>query len=987
MSLIEESWDVRHGIATFLQQLAFVDRRWVRIDSCANNTFLPQGSTEEVDCPLECFSDLLGVSRRKANDFLCAAKLLVPHRRFKQSLGPNKGVWDSLISEYQLDIELEPSTNAKYLGKRFFAIRIGLSTGTNSLFNAQLQGERFFVEHWKPKRLRATSEANAFIYATSFALTMYKAKLEKLAQLEEDGYDGSSDEDDDGSSDEDDDQFTTRGKHKSDPQTSPFTTPGKPKSDPQTTPPTEVKFNMNEATHAPIKWKSPNGTTQTAVRIPRSSKRSSFRKSVKVTGWLDHVMNNMYNESRVPPDVANGWLIESIVERCRPEFEAYCEQKGHMLPTTARMSPDKTAAMWTDGNVSYAVQRTLGQHCYDHFRRRMFAKETDVKGFGDTALMPNIGVYTDENKKHIFYWWKPPDDLLNHEINNLLNEDNVSKLVSVDFSTGGDHGKGRFRQIITLVLRFEDKSDTITRRYVIGEIDSGKDSTKILKETFLIDLNDRLKRLASGVFNVTRDGDDGKYGVEFSRTCFPLAEKTTVLKSVPSRIFLCGDAKFYMQVLGRENAAPHWCVWCNINVRQFDFTTYPEVEHWTLASMKAHRDRNLDGPARLGVYEEPLFSFCEPDNILPNALHEKINTGNDLVACLYRFTDSHIEMVTQEESDMRADAKVAELSLGNCRDEIKDYQFACRSLSISIADLIGDRNRASLSMEEQRRLGEDEEELETMEEELNHFRETILPYARKEHAEKKKAFETIWKARGVEDNQVHNHIDHEIFNKFKMRTQAYHGGDKYTGVDIGVLMDKSDEIMERVEIYLQEFQHPLKEASNLHISEFCGRMKRVLRLLDIMFSTLRKNNGEVTDDDLKEYEDASNKAVVLWSELGLSYTPSFHYVHKEAHRLLVIHRGFGEFLEDHLEQSHQTMEKIHKRLGNLGFGAKRAMAISRLAQMANDPVLLKNIATIKASRRRKFVTASKGVMKKASVKKIKTEKRSKNLDEEMSRNM
>ena len=344
-------------------------------------------------------------------------------------------------------------------------------------------------------------------------------------------------------------------------------------------------------------------------------------------------------------------------------------------------------------------------------------------------------------------------------------------------------------------------------------------------------------------------------------------------------------------------------------------------------------------------------------------------------------------MVTQEECDLRSDAKVAELSLSNCRDEIKDYQFACRSLSISIADLKGERHPASLSMEEQRRLGEDEEELETMEEELNHFRETILPYARKEHAEKKKAFEMIWKARGVEDNQVHNHIEHEIFNKFKMRTQSYHGSDKYTGVDIGVLMEKSDEIMERVETYLLEFQHPLKEASNVDISEFCGRMKRVLRLLDIMFSKLRKNNGEVTDDDLKEYEDASNKAVVLWNELGLNYTPSFHYVHKEAPRLLKIHRGFGEFLEDHLELSHQTMDRIHKQLGNLGFGAKRAMAISRLAQMANDPVLKKKIEPIKASRRPKFVTTSKGVMKKASVKKANTERRMKNLDEEMLRNM
>jgi hypothetical protein len=56
--------------------------------------------------------------------------------------------------------------------------------------------------------------------------------------------------------------------------------------------------------------------------------------------------------------------------------------------------------------------------------------------------------------------------------------------------------------------------------------------------------------------------------------------------------------------------------------------------------------------------------------------------------------------------------------------------------------------------------------------------------------------------------------------------------------------------------------------------------------------------------------------------------PSFHYLHKEALRLLTMHGGIGELLEDHLEQSHQKMEKIHQRLARLGFGMKRAMAIS-----------------------------------------------------------
>jgi hypothetical protein len=55
----------------------------------------------------------------------------------------------------------------------------------------------------------------------------------------------------------------------------------------------------------------------------------------------------------------------------------------------------------------------------------------------------------------IFYWWKPPNYILLYEINNMLNKDNVHRLASVDFSTGGDHGKGRFRHMLTVALRFK----------------------------------------------------------------------------------------------------------------------------------------------------------------------------------------------------------------------------------------------------------------------------------------------------------------------------------------------------------------------------------------------------------------------------------------------------------------------------------------------------------------------------------------------------
>jgi hypothetical protein len=123
--------------------------------------------------------------------------------------------------------------------------------------------------------------------------------------------------------------------------------------------------------------------------------------------------------------------------------------------------------------------------------------------------------------------------------------------------------------------------------------------------------------------------------------------------------------------------------------------------------------------------------------------------------------------------------------------------------------------------------------------------------------------------------------------------------------------------------------------------------------------------------------------MTLWNILDLNYTPSIHYIHKEAIRLLRLHGGFTDLTEDHIEQSHQNMDRIHQRLGRLGFGAKRAMAISRLAQMSQDPTLRQQVAQVRENRKRKRKgEPSKGPMNAAARKKAKAETRMKYLQAE-----
>jgi hypothetical protein len=188
MILSEESLSIRAALGVFLQEIAFVDRRWIRIDSCSNRTFHKpakpgggtNGETKEVDCPLESFSDLLGINAEKANEYLYAANLMELNNRHK-TLGPNIEGWEALKSEFVLEIETVKAGNIHYLGKRMHVMMIGSLCDDNPKpFSAKDQAKRFFDENaWKPKRLRATVQAKEFLSKTSLDLTIIMAKQQK----------------------------------------------------------------------------------------------------------------------------------------------------------------------------------------------------------------------------------------------------------------------------------------------------------------------------------------------------------------------------------------------------------------------------------------------------------------------------------------------------------------------------------------------------------------------------------------------------------------------------------------------------------------------------------------------------------------------------------------------------------------------------------------------------------------------------------------
>jgi hypothetical protein len=79
------------------------------------------------------------------------------------------------------------------------------------------------------------------------------------------------------------------------------------------------------------------------------------------------------------------------------------------------------------------------------FGRSLFESERKWwQYFGNNAFRPTVNKLVLEDKTVINFWYKLPDELLVHQINEIVTFSNLEGLKKVEIVTGGDHGGGRF---------------------------------------------------------------------------------------------------------------------------------------------------------------------------------------------------------------------------------------------------------------------------------------------------------------------------------------------------------------------------------------------------------------------------------------------------------------------------------------------------------------------------------------------------------------
>jgi len=124
------------------------------------------------------------------------------------------------------------------------------------------------------------------------------------------------------------------------------------------------------------------------------------------------------------------------------------------------MDATKVEAMLQEAKVNRSDSRALFRHLNQFFCASFFESEKKRREtFAGQEFAPVQDVYTLPDKTRIEYWYKMPHALLQHSACFILSREVLTDVSGVDITIGGDHGKGRFRVMLKLIVRYSsDKS-------------------------------------------------------------------------------------------------------------------------------------------------------------------------------------------------------------------------------------------------------------------------------------------------------------------------------------------------------------------------------------------------------------------------------------------------------------------------------------------------------------------------------------------------
>jgi len=200
------------------------------------------------------------------------------------------------------------------------------------------------------------------------------------------------------------------------------------------------------------------------------------------------------------------------------------------------MDAASVEAMLCEARLNTKNSRALFKHLRLFFGQSFFESELKWREyFSGQDFLPTIGEKVLEDKTTIPFWYKSLDQLIQHQLKNIVTAEQLVGLKRVDLTIGGDRGGGKFRMALKVLLRFSDKP-TISKVFQIASVSPSKDDLSVLRSTVIEPIGIAARLIVEGGHISVQTSNNDDLDLSFSpRT------GNNIICNVPNRVLVGGD--------------------------------------------------------------------------------------------------------------------------------------------------------------------------------------------------------------------------------------------------------------------------------------------------------------------------------------------------------------------------------------------------------------------------------------------------------------
>ena len=451
--------------------------------------------------------------------------------------------------------------------------------------------------------------------------------------------------------------------------------------------------------------------------------------------------------------------------------------------------------------------------------------------------------------------------------------ESIDSFESVYLVIGGDHGQGKFRSVMKVILRNRYGKNVNHFCIKVNHIDCEKDTYEVLKKSIAAPLNADIKFInESKHIQVLTDIITKEVSLFIGTEDQVDMSQYIIKKSIPVRILMCGDLAFFAAVLGKVNMSGKWCVWCQLGPTEWGVSGHNNGEEWTIEKMndlrcQIVRNEVVDTPGnKKSIVEKILIDAIPVDHIIFSLLHAKIGVGNKVLDSFLEWVDYRVETLSQQEIEARdayqlalIDQKEAVSNRDSWLNQYGAELAGYRTERKHISDLVkerDDQNKLILSNIVRKELNAQSKTLTLQINVLVKTRnevDAIVIAQNKIVKAKKRDTDNFRSTRGIH-TPVRMMVEN-CLRKYNIDRAKYHGG-QLEGTTVMRLFQNAESIFGEMKQHLIDV--PTKACDKVEVNDMIKRYIELSTLLDGLFSLARTPSGEASEDICEKQKNSSS---------------------------------------------------------------------------------------------------------------------------------